>query len=202
MYLGDTPFTTIGNNTNIGGSVAMPVVFDLERVEVLRGPQGTLFGSTSEGGAIRLIPKAPSLKRLSAYYTRSRATPRRTAMRLRRSVTHRRADHGGQARFQVQHVVPRGRRLDRSLSAGGGGGGVPVRHREERELDDHGRGPLRAAVEAERYALRSSLRSDAECAQPRPDRVRAAGLGSVAGHLELGPLDRRAVQRSHHRSRA
>jgi len=69
MYLGDTPFTTIGNNTNIGGSVAMPVVFDLERVEVLRGPQGTLFGSTSEGGAIRLIPRAPSLTEYS-YYTR------------------------------------------------------------------------------------------------------------------------------------
>jgi outer membrane receptor protein involved in Fe transport len=69
MYLGDTPFTTIGNNTNIGGSVAMPVVFDLERVEVLRGPQGTLFGSTSEGGAIRLIPKAPSLTDWT-YYTR------------------------------------------------------------------------------------------------------------------------------------
>ena len=69
MYLGDTPFTTIGNNTNIGGSVAMPVVFDLERVEVLRGPQGTLFGSTSEGGAIRLIPKAPSLTDYT-YYTR------------------------------------------------------------------------------------------------------------------------------------
>src|SRR5881394_2500732 len=69
MYLDDIPFTTIGNNTNIGGSVAMPVVFDLERVEVLRGPQGTLFGSTSEGGAVRLIPNAPSLKTFS-YYTR------------------------------------------------------------------------------------------------------------------------------------
>src|SRR5881394_918761 len=67
MYLDDIPFTTIGNNTNIGGSVAMPVVFDLERVEVLRGPQGTLFGSTSEGGAVRLIPNAPSLKTFSQY---------------------------------------------------------------------------------------------------------------------------------------
>jgi outer membrane receptor protein involved in Fe transport len=67
MYLDDVPFTTIGNNTNIGGSVALPVVFDLNRVEVLRGPQGTLFGSTSEGGAVRLIPNAPSLKSYSQY---------------------------------------------------------------------------------------------------------------------------------------
>jgi outer membrane receptor protein involved in Fe transport len=67
MYLDDVPFTTIGNNTNIGGSVAMPVVFDLARVEVLRGPQGTLFGSTSEGGAVRLIPNSPSLKNYSQY---------------------------------------------------------------------------------------------------------------------------------------
>lgn len=35
-------------------------LFDLERVEVLQGPQGTLFGRNTEGGALSLVSRAPS----------------------------------------------------------------------------------------------------------------------------------------------
>lgn len=67
VYVDDTPLYSFGNNTNLGGSNAYPIVFDLARVEVLRGPQGTLFGSGSEGGTVRFITNEPSVNHASFY---------------------------------------------------------------------------------------------------------------------------------------
>jgi iron complex outermembrane recepter protein len=65
IYIDDTPIQVraIGNSSGN----AYPAIFDLERVEVLRGPQGTLFGAGSQGGTIRFISPSPNLDRLSVY---------------------------------------------------------------------------------------------------------------------------------------
>jgi outer membrane receptor protein involved in Fe transport len=67
IYLDDTPLVGRANNVNTGMNGGYPEVFDLDRVEVLRGPQGTLFGASSEGGAVRFITKQPSLTQSSLY---------------------------------------------------------------------------------------------------------------------------------------
>ncbi|MFD2780489.1 TonB-dependent receptor plug domain-containing protein [Novosphingobium pokkalii] len=66
VYIDDTPVQTrVGVSPSL--SNPYPQVFDLERVEVLRGPQGTLFGSGSVGGALRFIMPKPSYDTISMY---------------------------------------------------------------------------------------------------------------------------------------
>lgn len=68
VYLDDTPLTKRNvNGVSNNNGTPVPPLFDLERVEVLRGPQGTLYGGSSEGGTVRFITPTPSLTQYSEY---------------------------------------------------------------------------------------------------------------------------------------
>ena len=60
FYLDETPLSANAVALN-GRTVIDPDLFDLNHVEVLRGPQGTLYGSGSMGGTIRLATNQPKL---------------------------------------------------------------------------------------------------------------------------------------------
>ncbi|WP_426209454.1 TonB-dependent receptor [Massilia sp. TWP1-3-3] len=59
VYLGDVSIT-VGNVYTMGN--VEPKFFDIDRVEVLRGPQATLYGASSMGGTIKFVPNEPDLK--------------------------------------------------------------------------------------------------------------------------------------------
>jgi iron complex outermembrane recepter protein len=62
FYLDDTPLSIgIGNAVQPTNFDMDPALFDLNRVEVLRGPQGSLYGASSFGGTVRYITNQPNL---------------------------------------------------------------------------------------------------------------------------------------------
>jgi iron complex outermembrane receptor protein len=60
FYLDDVPLAGPASAQN-GHVVIDPDLYDLNRIEILRGPQGTLFGSGSMGGTVRLLSNRPDL---------------------------------------------------------------------------------------------------------------------------------------------
>jgi len=62
VYLDEEPITTIDGPLDLH-------VYDIARVESLAGPQGTLYGASSQAGTLRIITNKPDPKRFSSSYS-------------------------------------------------------------------------------------------------------------------------------------
>ncbi|HUD30629.1 MAG TPA: TonB-dependent receptor [Novosphingobium sp.] len=59
-YFADVVAPRAGGSTTSGNGVGVGAMFDLQNVQVLKGPQGTLFGRNTTGGAVLLVPRRPT----------------------------------------------------------------------------------------------------------------------------------------------
>ena len=66
LYVNDAPASLVGRNLDL-------YAVDLQRVEVLAGPQGTLFGASAMGGAVRYITNKPDASEFHAGFNASYA---------------------------------------------------------------------------------------------------------------------------------
>ncbi len=66
LYVNDAPASLVGRNLDL-------YTVDLQRVEVLAGPQGTLFGASAMGGAVRYITNKPNLNDVQGGFNSSYA---------------------------------------------------------------------------------------------------------------------------------
>src|SRR5258708_17944335 len=68
VYYGEAVIS--GSNADDGGGVESDIrLYDMNCVEVLRGPPGTLYGASSMSGTIRFVPNSPDLNTLAGYVT-------------------------------------------------------------------------------------------------------------------------------------
>jgi iron complex outermembrane recepter protein len=65
FYFDETALSSPAS-AQLGKVVIDPNLYDLNRVEILRGPQGTLYGASSMGGTVKVVPNAPQLGQFAA----------------------------------------------------------------------------------------------------------------------------------------
>jgi len=66
MYINDTPVGSSSSFEGANGFAIDLMPYDLDRIEVLRGPQGTLYGASTMGGLIKYVLSTPNLTDFSA----------------------------------------------------------------------------------------------------------------------------------------
>ena len=76
VYLDEQPVTLVGAYLN-------PHIYDVNRIEVLAGPQGTTFGANAQSGAIRIITNEPELGEFSGGYSLDGSQPKSGDMSYR-----------------------------------------------------------------------------------------------------------------------
>jgi outer membrane receptor protein involved in Fe transport len=65
-YIDETPYTTEGPFANGGSAAPNLDTYDLQRVEFLQGPQGTLYGTNALGGLVKYVTNAPDTSGFAA----------------------------------------------------------------------------------------------------------------------------------------
>ena len=113
FYLDETPLSASAVALN-GRTVIDADLYDLNRTEVLRGPQGTLYGAGSMGGTIKLVTNPPKLDDLGRVCLRRRLANHRRQHQRPRQPDAEFADrrHSGAA---LRHDGQVHQRLDPSL---------------------------------------------------------------------------------------
>ncbi|WP_243446084.1 TonB-dependent receptor [Polymorphobacter fuscus] len=77
VYFDETPVSgSVSTSSDAAGSTPDFRLFDVERAEVLRGPRGTLFGSGSMGGTLRVIFEKPKSDRVEAAFSANMSSVR------------------------------------------------------------------------------------------------------------------------------